>query len=202
LAALTHIAPDRTLPASDPDADIIPRLAAGDETALQTLMDRHLGTIKSLAAYMLKDNFAAEDVAQTVFLKTWDTAAEWTPGGAKLITWMRRVATNQCLDMIKKHKPIYTDRIPERPDITPLAQETLAAKEQATFVKTGLQSLPDRQRAALTLSYYQGVSQKEGASILDITEAAYESLLVRARKALRLALEAHPERETHMEILP
>ena len=202
MRSLQHIASGQALPGIDPDADIIPRLAAGDDTALRILMDRHLGTIKSLASYMLKDSFAAEDVAQTVFIKTWDAASEWTPGQAKLITWMRRVATNQCLDMLKKHKPIYTDQVPERPDTTPLAQEALAAKEQSAFVKAGLQTLPDRQRAALTLSYYQGVSQKEGANILDITEAAYESLLVRARKALRLALEAHPERETHMEIMP
>lgn len=194
--------PDGASFSSDPDADIIPRLAAGDETALRILMNRHLASVTSLAAYMLKDNFAAEDVAQTVFLKTWDEAVDWVPGKAKLITWMRRVATNQCLDILKKHKPIYTDQVPEKVDLAPLAGDALAIKQQSSFVKTGLQSLPDRQRAALTLSYYQGVSQKEGAEILNITEAAYESLLVRARKALRLALKDHPETETHMENLP
>ena len=186
----------------DPDADIIPRLAAGDEKALEILMERHLGTIKSLAAYMLEDNFMAEDVAQTVFIKTWNTAADWTPGRAKLLTWMRRVATHQCLDMLKKHKPIYTDQVPDREDTAPQAQEALAAKEQSAFIADGLKALPDRQRAALTLSYFQGVNQKQGAEILDISETAYESLLVRARKTLRIALQAHPERETHMETLP
>lgn len=186
----------------DPDADLIPRLAAGDEKALEMLMDRHLGTIKSLAAYMLKDNFMAEDVAQSVFIKTWNMAADWKPGQAKLLTWMRRVATHQCLDMLKKHKPIYTDQLPDRIDTRLQAQEVLAGKEQAAFVSDGLRALPDRQRAALTLSYFQGVSQKQGAEILGISETAYESLLVRARKALRLALQAHPEREIHMEMLP
>ena len=54
--------------------------------------------------------------------------------------------------------------------------------------------LPERQRAALTLSYYQHVSQKEGAAIMDIKEKAYESLLSRAKASLKSSLQ--PEKES------
>ena len=172
----------------DPDADLIFGLKAGDERALAGLMDRHMQTIHTQAFYMLGDQMAAEDVTQTVFLKTWEHMNDWQAGRAKLITWMRRVTTNACLDILKKKKPIYTDSVPDREDEAGSPFENLSQTEQSERVGAALRQLPDNQRAALTLSYYQGVSQREGSNIMDISESAYESLLVRARKALKLIL--------------
>ena len=145
-------------------------------------------TIHRLAFYMLGDQMIAEDVTQTVFLKTWEHMSGWQPGRAKLITWMRRVATNTCLDILKKKKPIYTDTIPDIEDNASSPFESLSQLEQSERVSAALHQLPDNQRAALILSYYQSVSQREGASIMEISESAYESLLVRARKALKVIL--------------
>jgi len=80
---------------SDPDTDIIPGLQSGDTQCLRILMDRHMNRLHALAAYMLGDAVMAEDVCQTVFIKTWEMAPTWTQGQAKLITWMRRVTTHQ-----------------------------------------------------------------------------------------------------------
>ena len=145
-------------------------------------------TIHGLAFYMLGDQMAAEDVAQTVFLKTWEHMRDWKPGQAKLITWMRRVAKNACLDILKKKKPIYTDTVPDLEDSSRSPLENLSQRQQSERVGKALAQLPDKQRAALTLSYYQGVTQREGASVMEISESAYESLLVRARKALKVIL--------------
>ena len=112
----------------------------------------------------------------------------WQTGQAKLLTWMRRVATNACLDALKKKKPIYTDDVPDVNDEADTPFEALARAQQRQYVQAALSALPDNQRAAVTLSYYQGVSQKEGAAILEISEGAYESLLVRARKNLKARL--------------
>jgi len=179
----------------DSDTDLVPGLKAGDERSLGLLMDRHMNTIHSLAFYMLGDQMMAEDITQTVFLKTWTHVKDWHPGRAKLITWMRRVATNACLDTLKKKKPVYTDKVPDMSDDADTPFEALARHEQAGRVKAALGRLPHNQCAAMTLSYYQGVSQKEGAAILDISESAYESLLSRARKTLKITLadEATPK---------
>ncbi len=177
----------------DSDTDLILGLKAGDERSLGLLMDRHMSKIHSLAFYMLGDQMMAEDITQTVFLKTWTHAKDWQPGKAKLITWMRRVATNACLDALKKKKPIYTDTVPDMSDIADTPFQALAKTEQANQVKTALSALPDNQRAAMTLSYYQGLSQKEGAAVLDVSESAYESLLSRARKALKTTLAAEAD---------
>ena len=173
---------------SDPDADLIIGLKSGDENALAGLMDRHMSAIHKQAFYMLGDQMAAEDVTQTVFLKTWERAKDWQPGQAKLLTWMRRVTRNACLDILKKKKPIYTDTLPEIEDVANSPFESLSETQRSHRVGAALAQLPENQRAALTLSYYQGVSQREGAAIMDISEGAYESLLVRARKALKIIL--------------
>jgi len=179
---------DNSVGVLDPDADLIFGLKAGDQRALAGLMDRHMQTIHKQAFYMLGDQMAAEDVTQTVFLKTWEHMSDWQAGKAKLITWMRRVTTNACLDMLKKKKPIYTDTVPDIEDQANSPFDSLSKLEQSERVGAALAQLPNNQRAALTLSYYQGVSQREGAGIMDVSESAYESLLVRARKALKVIL--------------
>ena len=173
---------------TDPDADLIFGLKAGDEKALAGLMDRHMTTIHKMAFYMLGEQMAAEDITQTVFLKTWENAKNWQPGQAKLLTWMRRVTRNACLDMLKKKAPIYTDTVPDIEDDANSPFESLSQSEQSDRVGAALAQLPENQRTALTLSYYQGVSQREGSNVMDISESAYESLLVRARKALKILL--------------
>ena len=140
------------------------------------------------AYYMLGDAMAAEDITQTVFLKTWQNINEWKSGNAKLLTWMRRVNTNACLDQLRKKKPLHSDVVPEIEDSADTPFEALSRQNQSEAIKSALQKLPDRQRAAVTLSYYQELTQKEGASIMSISEKAYESLLVRGRKSLKLLL--------------
>lgn len=173
----------------DPDADLIPGLQAGDERALAALMDRRMGVVHGLATRLLGDAVMAEDVAQTVFLKTWQMAPRWTPGQARLLTWMSRVATHACLDILKKKGPIYSDAVPDIADARDGAVSHLVQSDRKDSVKAAIDVLPDNQRAALVLSYYQGLSQKEACAILDVSEKAYESLLSRARKTLRDTLD-------------
>ena len=145
-------------------------------------------TLYNQAYYMLGDQMAAEDITQTVFMKTWQNIETWKAGQAKLITWMRRVTTNACLDQLRKKKPIYSDVIPDIEDTADTPFDTLSRQNQSDVIKAALQELSERQRAAVTLSYYQGLSQREGAAAMDITEGAYESLLVRGRKSLKTIL--------------
>ena len=145
-------------------------------------------TLYNQAYYMLGDQMAAEDITQTVFMKTWQNIETWKAGQAKLITWMRRVTTNACLDQLRKKKPIYSDVIPDIEDTADTPFDTLSRQNQSHVIKAALQELSERQRAAVTLSYYQGLSQREGAAAMDITEGAYESLLVRGRKTLKTIL--------------
>jgi len=95
---------------------------------------------------MLGDQMAAEDITQSVFLKTWVHMPNWQPGRAKLLTWMRRVATNACLDVLKKKKPIYTDTVPDMSDEADTPFQALEKVQQSDYVKAALGRLPDNQR--------------------------------------------------------
>lgn len=179
----------------DPDIDLLPGFRVGDPSALSTLMDRHLSRVHSLAWHMTGDRAQAEDIAQETFLRFWQTAPKWEEGGnATILTWLRRVATRLCIDDKRRKRPIYTDLTPEQTDPTPSADLELVRSETATRVQAAILSLPERQRAALILSYYQHMSQSEGAAAMGIKEKAYESLLSRAKAKLKLNL--LPEKES------
>ncbi len=158
-------------------------------------MDRHLNRLHGLAWHMTGDRSQAEDIAQETFLRFWQAAPGWDKSGkATILTWLRRVATRLCIDEKRRMRPIYTDLVPEGADPAPRADIELVRSETAKRVQSAILDLPERQRAALTLSYYQHVSQKEGAAIMGIKEKAYESLLSRAKTALKMSL--LPEKES------
>ena len=144
---------------------------------------------------MTGDRVQAEDIAQETFLRFWQAAAGWKDGGdATILTWLRRVATRLCIDERRKMRPVYTDLVPERADPAPRADIELVRSETAMRVQSAILDLPERQRAALVLSYYQQLSQKEGAAVMGVKGKAYESLLSRAKATLKLNL--LPEKES------
>ena len=174
----------------DPDGDLIPAMMSGDQRAFSLLVDRHVGKLSALATQMLGDVHLAEDIVQTVFLKTWHMLPNWETGNAKLITWMRRVTTNACLDHLRKHQPVYTDKFLETPSLENNPEQSFDHSQKNAALRGQIEVLPERQKAALTLFYYQDLSLKESAEIMDIAPGAFESLLRRARKALKQQLES------------
>ncbi len=180
------------IPQTDPDADILLRLADGEQAAMGILMDRHLGPLKSMAWHMLGDEMAAEDITQETFLRAWKQAPDWQAGRAKFSTWMYRVAKNLCLDRLRKKTEIFTDEVPDTGDGRTDAEQELTHIQQEDRRKArideALQALPERQRLAVVLFHYQEKSQIEAAQILQINVRAFESLLARARSNLKSRL--------------
>lgn len=178
----------------DPDIDLLPGLRAGDAAALKALMDRHLDRIHGLAWHMTHDRMMAEDVSQETFLRFWQAAPNWkAEGSATILTWLRRIATRICIDERRRKRPVYTDALPEQIDTARRADLELVRSETAQAVQAAMMRLPDRQRAALVLSFYQQVNQSEGAEAMGVTEKAYESLLSRAKAKLKTELMAQKE---------
>lgn len=170
------------------DDELVARVALGDEAACRLLVDRHLTRMLALARRMLGSHADAEEVAQEVFLRVWTHASRWEPGRAQFSTWLHRVATNLCLDRLRRHTTDDIDSIPEPQSDDPTPLEELERQDLAQRVDLALQGLPARQRAAVTLTHYQGLSNIEAAEILNVSVEAVESLLGRARRQLRVAL--------------
>ena len=168
----------------DDDEILMLRTGKGDRDAFRQLLERHLDRIVAFAARVLGDRSFAEDIAQETFLRLWTHARDWQPT-AKLTTWMYRVALNLCLDRRRRPVPVPLAAAGDPPDTAPDATAAIAEDETARLVAAALAELPERQRAALVLSYYEGLSNAETAEVLGATVGGVEALLVRARRALR-----------------
>ncbi|MBV9527343.1 MAG: RNA polymerase sigma factor [Sphingomonas sp.] len=167
------------------DAWLVAAIARGDATAFRQLVDRRAPMLHRLAYHMLGDRSEAEDVTQECFLRLWDHAAGWRPQGGGLPGWLRRVATNLCLDRLRRSRRMSSDAVPERSDDRPGADAVLDADRLARLAQRAVLALPDRQRAAIVLTYYEELGNIAAAEALQMNIKAFESLLFRARAALR-----------------
>lgn len=172
----------------DPDVELLSAAAAGDAAAARAFADRKLPRIHALARRMLGDAAEAEDVAQEVFLRAWRAAPAWRRGGARIDTWMHRVALNLCYDRLRRRREIPSAEPPETPDPGPAPDRGLHAVDTGRRVGAALAALPDRQREAIVLCHYQELGNVEAARAMGVSVEALESLLARARRALRAAL--------------
>lgn len=174
------------------DAVLMRLVAGGDRAAFGRLVRRHLpGTVR-LAARVLGNAAAAEDAAQEAFVRVWKHAARFEdPGarGALFTTWLYRIVVNLCIDEKRKARFSALDDVPEPLDARPDAEGEMQGKERAARVQAALAALPERQRTALVLCFYEELSNREAAEIMGVGVKALESLLVRARRTLREELE-------------
>ncbi len=165
------------------DDDLLARAGRGDDAAWAVLVRRHLRPVHGHAWYLLGDAAEAEDVAQETMERLMKKAPGWRPGGAKLKTWLFRVAINLCRDRRRAARPgpladVGVDAVDDGPGPD-------RALDQVRAVRGALAQLTGKQRAAVTLVHYQGFSNIEAAEILELSVEALESLLARARRALR-----------------
>lgn len=167
------------------DAHLLARLARADAGAFRALVDRHLSHVLAVARRMLRDDAEAEDVAQEALVRLWRNAASLELGPGGLRPWLTRVTSNLCIDRMRASRNTsVVEEVPERP--VPADQlRSLGERELSRRVDKALKELPERQRLALTLFHYEGLSQIEVGQILGVSDEAVESLLARARRALK-----------------
>jgi RNA polymerase sigma-70 factor (ECF subfamily) len=166
------------------DADLIAKIAGKDRNAFRCLSDRYTKLLFSAAYRLGVDQGQAEDIVQETMLRVWQKAEQWSPEkGAAVKTWLYRIAYNQAVDAKRKEK--YTVAVEEQDLAAPeLTDKNIEDVQRKKFVRQAIEGLPERQRRALVLCHYQGLSNAEAAEIMGATVKAVEALLVRARKDL------------------
>ena len=169
----------------DPDAELVARVGRGDRVAAQALMNRHLPKMLALARRMLSDPVEAEDAVQEAFMRLWTHAARWQPGRAKFETWLYRVTLNKCYDRLRRRPTAKLEEAANVADPAPGPEASLQNSVLALQIEAALNTLPDRQKAAIQLCHYQDCGNIEAAEILGISVEALESLLARGRRTLR-----------------
>jgi len=167
-----------------PDETLVAALARRDQRALAQLVQRHGGWAARFAERMTGDAQTAEDVVQNAFLRLWNSAERWE-GRSRFTTWFYRVLHNLAVDELRRRRSGHEELDEALEDPAPAPPDVLERERRDARVRAALDRLPGRQRAALVLRHYEDCSQGEAAKILGISGGALESLLSRARAALR-----------------
>ena len=171
-----------------PDHDLMARAAQGDERAFRELARRHAAGALRLARRNLGREALAEEIVQDAFLRVWINAPRWRPDAA-FRTWLYRVVVNLCLNARRRVGNLPLDAADHVADPGPAPDAQLEARERDRRIAAAVDALPVRQRAAIVLTYQEGLSNADVAAVLDTSVSGVETLLVRARRALRAALD-------------
>ena len=173
--------------------ELMPLVASGDKRAFSCLMARHKCAVYGIAYRFFGNRAEAEDVFQEVFLRVWRSAGSYTPT-AKFSTWLYTIAANQCKSELaslwRKHirliGSLWSEEGQEVFTVSAPSSEDIAARgEEAETVRRAIGALPPKQRLALILSRYEGLSYEEVGEAMQCSVASVESLLFRARKTVQ-----------------
>ncbi len=180
------------------ESEFIAALQTGDPLAYEQLIEQYADMVYRVAYRILQNEHDAEDALQETFLTVYRRIANFR-GDAKFSSWLYRVATNVTLDIIrakqrKQGEQTSIEVLDEDEgsllidDVTPLPEEILLQKEAATELQRGLATLSPKLRTAFVLFELEGLSMKETAQTLEISESAAKLRVHRARLELQKRL--------------
>jgi len=180
----------------DPDAALMLAFQQGDEGAFRTLYERHAPAMFAFCHHLVRDAARAEELAQDVFVNLYRARDRYRPK-ARFRTFLYRVASNHCLNELRRPGPsssraLGQDEGAADPDSLPSdaagPEEQARGKALESAVRKLLARLPEKQRAALVLCRFEGLSYEEIAEVLHTTLPAVKSLVHRATVAAAEAL--------------
>jgi RNA polymerase sigma-70 factor, ECF subfamily len=163
----------------DVDRWLVGKARTGDLDAYEVLVRRHRVRIYRIALRMLGDPHDAEDITQDVLIQVW-TALAGFAGASAFTTWLYRIVFNRCMNQIRRRRwtrPVYDVDAPP----TAGAEDMVVARHRARATMEAVAALPPDQRIVLVLHQLEGLSYREVAAIVDVSEDAVRGRLHRAR---------------------
>jgi RNA polymerase sigma-70 factor (ECF subfamily) len=180
------------------ETKIVKRAQKGDRLAFAELVELYKDKLYNLGYRMMGNRTEAEDVAQEAFLRAYANLSKYNPNH-KFSTWIYRIATNLCIDRMRKKKADFSldaeldgveggdmySRLPS-PERTP--EQQLVRTETQEEVQAAIAALPENYRAAVILKYLHDMSLQEIADILEVPVSTVKTRIHRGREALRNGL--------------
>jgi RNA polymerase sigma-70 factor (ECF subfamily) len=167
-------------------------IASGDRLAFARLVERHLARTVGLGTRLMGSRADGEEIAQEAFSRVWSHATRWRPmgsgGNARFTTWLYRIVVNLAIDRKRRPSHAPMDDVDEPVDEADDGFKRIHRRQVSDAVTEAMLQLPERQRVALALCFFEGMSNIEAGKIMALSVGAVESLLVRARRSLRQVL--------------
>ena len=171
------------------DKELLLKIQDGNRYAFNLLVDRHHRRFYNVAYRFLNKREDAEDVVQDAFLKLWERPDIWDGGkNNKFTTWFYRVVVNLCHDRNKKKKPMPLADGYDAPDEQASQHDKLEQAEKQRLINEKIANLPERQRQALILCFFEELSNDEAARVMNVSTRALQSLIMRAKENLKKEL--------------
>jgi len=164
------------------------RVQRRDREAFTCLLDRHLAPLQRFLLRLTGNTADADEVAQEAFLRIWSHARRWHSDRVRFTTWLYRIARNVAIDRHRKHRETTTDDISMIIDDAPEPAIVVDSERRQRWLRNAVALLPERQRTALVLCHFDGLSNQDAAAVLEVSVDAMESLLSRARRTLKTTL--------------
>ena len=182
------------LPPPDPtDAELLRRIAAGDAEAFGQLYDRTSRVLFSMARQILRNDAAAEDLLQDVYVQVWDRAGSFDESLGRPITWLITLTRNRAVDRLRSSQRF--ERMIEAAQLeSALTSAGNAAVEpemdgdQRRVIRAALNGLSAEQRQALDMAFFGGLTQSEIAEELKVPLGTVKARIRRGMLQLRDAL--------------
>ena len=183
--------------AIETDAELMLRVKAGDEASFDLLLEKYRTPVVKFIQRMVQNSAVAEELAQEVFLRVYRARAGYEPS-ARFTTWLFRIATHLALNWIRDSKKEKANESLNEELLEGVERQV--ADRQATIeqelvyavklkeIRQAIESLPEKQRAAVLMHKYQGLEYSQIARGLRCSESAVKSLLFRAYETLRIRL--------------
>jgi len=166
------------------DWSLLARVVQKDEAALAALYDRYSGLVFSEASRILRDKGAAEEILQDIFYQVWRTADKFDPQRGSLPGWLVVVARNRAISKLRRRGASSDVELKENAVACPVNLESAASQNQMLGrVRGAMESLPEGQREAIELAYFEGMTHSEIASK---TGEALGTVKTRIRSALEV----------------
>ena len=175
------------------DFQLVLKAKEGSQKAYADLMQRYTDSIYFMSLKMVNNKEDAMDITVETFAKAFEKLDKYQPEYA-FSTWLFRVATNNCIDFLRKKKlnTVSIDNMVDDDDDRPMQikadtlnpEESSIKKQQSEELKLLIESLPPRYRNLLTLRYFDELSYEEIAQQLDLPLGTVKAQLFRAKYLL------------------
>lgn len=179
------------------DAELMLRVRDGCVDSYTILLERHRGPVVHFLYRMVLNQGVAEELAQEVFLRVYRSRSSYEPT-AKFTTWLFRIATHLALNWLRdgKHQKTQQSLDAESgegvarqiPDQGASVEQSMVREVRFREVRAAIETLPEKQRAAVLMHKYQEMEYSQIAGALGCSESAVKSLLFRAYESLRARL--------------